>query len=150
MSDRNWDAELKQVDRAIEKAAGSPAPQAASRPSSADGPVRSPGVQAHKPTSAVGVFTRLGLAAALGIGVIFWPYSARCGAGLVAYLATIGVLLSAGTWSAIWTWRHRTGAGHVVALVIILWALILGALDILPRIGYAVATASHPNTWICM
>lgn len=146
MTERNWDAELKKVDRAMErvsdealfpaKAGATPAARAAAS-------------EAQRTTSTIGVFARLALAVALGVAVVFWPYGARCGVGLAAYLATTAVLTGAGVWSAVWTWRHRAAKGHTLALLIVLWGLMLAAVDVLPRTGYAVPSALHPNTWTC-
>ncbi|MFI5310462.1 MAG: hypothetical protein ACHQQ3_04475 [Gemmatimonadales bacterium] len=146
MSGRDWDAELKKIDKHLTSV-----PEEALLPSA---PARSgtsrtgpePGAQA---TSAVGVFARLGLAVALGVGLAFWPYSARCGVGMVAYLAAVATLVTAGAWSSIWTWRHRTAKGHTLALLILLWGLVLGAVDVLPRVGYAKPGAGHPAYWMC-
>jgi hypothetical protein len=92
---------------------------------------------------------RLLLATALGIGMIFWPYSARCGTGLIGYLGAVGVLMGAGVWSAVWTWRHRSSSAHVLSLLIILWGGVLAAQEVLPRAGYAIPTEAHPASWWC-
>jgi hypothetical protein len=52
-------------------------------------------------------------------------------------------------WSAVWTWRHRAARGHVLSLLIVLWGIILGAMEVLPRTGYALPSDSHPATWTC-
>jgi hypothetical protein len=80
---------------------------------------------------------------------LFWPYSARCGAGLLAYLGAVAVVIAAGWWSAFWTWRHRAAKGHVLALLLILWGLVLAAVEVLPRVGYARPDTDHPPTWMC-
>jgi len=95
-------------------------------------------------------FLRLGLASALGVGILFWPYGARCGAGLAAYLGAVVAVVVGGAWSAIWTWRHRTARAHVLSLLLVLWGLVLAAVDVLPRAGYAKPTADHPATWACV
>ena len=146
MTDRNWEAELKKIDHAMEtvsdealfpaKTAKAPAAKAAA-------------ADAQRTTSTLGVFARLSLAVALGVAIAFWPYAARCGLGLAAYLGAVATLIAAGVWSSIWTWRHRAAKGHALALLLVLWGLVLGAIDILPRTGYAVPTASHPTTWTC-
>ena len=100
-------------------------------------------------TRTLGVFARLLLAVVLGIAMIFWPYSVRCGAGLFGYLTAIGVLITAGVWTAVWTWRHRTARGHIVSLAVLSWGLLLGATELLPRLGYAKPTPEHPAIWMC-
>lgn len=146
MSGRDWDSELKKIDRRMETVSDE-----ALFPSKA---ARSPADRAQvenvqQTTSTLGVFARLALAVALGVGIVFWPYSARCGAGMAAYLGAVVTLVTAGVWSSIWTWRHRSAKGHTLSLLLILWGLVLGAVDVLPRIGYAKPGAGHPAYWIC-
>ena len=58
-----------------------------------------------------------------------------------------GVVAASGLWSAVWTWRHRSARGHTLSLLLILWGLVLGAMEVLPRIGYA--KTESPVTWGC-
>ena len=95
------------------------------------------------------MFARLTLAVALGVAIAFWPYAARCGLGLAAYLAAVATLITAGVWSSVWTWRHRAAKGHSLALLLVLWGMVLGAIEVLPRVGYATPTANHPQNWTC-
>ncbi|MDQ6885946.1 MAG: hypothetical protein M3068_01495 [Gemmatimonadota bacterium] len=100
-------------------------------------------------TSTIGVFLRLVLAVALGVAMLFWPYSARCGVGLFAYLGATAAVVGAGIWASVWTWRHRSGQGHVLSTLLIVWGLVLGAIEVLPRVGYAKPDKSHPAAWVC-
>ncbi|MEA3246919.1 MAG: hypothetical protein U9Q74_12255 [Gemmatimonadota bacterium] len=146
MSGRDWDAEMKKIDRAMEKVSDEalfPA-KAAKTPEA-----RAAAADTQRKTSTLGVFVRLSLAVALGVAVVFWPYGSRCGLGLAGYLGVVAVLTGAGVWSAVWTWRHRAARGHVLALLIVLWGLILASIEVLPRTGYAVPTAAHPSSWAC-
>ncbi|MCC7002292.1 MAG: hypothetical protein IT357_09060 [Gemmatimonadaceae bacterium] len=146
MSDRDWDAELKKIDKQMEKVSDEamfPTKGAATPQQKAT----IQGVQAT--TSTFGVFARLSLAVALGVGLIFWPYSARCGLGLAAYLASVSALVVSGVWSSIWTFRHRAAKAHTLSLLIVLWGLVLASIEVLPRTGYAIPTADHPATWGC-
>ena len=146
MSNRDWDAELKKIDRmmggvsdeALLPAKTEPTPQP-----------RTEAVAKQKGTSTVGVMARLVLAVTLGVAMLFWPYEARCGAGLAAYLGAVGVVIGAGVWSSIWTWRHRSSRGHILSLLLILWGGVLGAIEVLPRVGYAKPTPAHPAVWAC-
>jgi len=88
---------------------------------------------------------RLLLSVALGVAILFWPYDARCGLGLTGYLFAVTAVAAGGVWSAIWTWRHRTGPAHVLSILLIMWGLMLGATEVLPRIGYAKEALS----WSC-
>jgi len=146
MNDRNWDAELKKIDRAMETVSDEaifPA-KAAKTPE-----VRAAAEGAQRTTSTLGVFARLSLAVALGVAIAFWPYAARCGLGLAAYLGAVATLIGAGIWSSVWTWRHRAAKGHTLALLLVLWGMVLGAIEVLPRVGYAVPNANHPANWTC-
>jgi hypothetical protein len=91
---------------------------------------------------------RLVLATALGVGMLFWPYPAKCGLGLAGYLAATGVVVAAGAWSSVWTWRHRSSRGHVLSLLLVLWGGVLAGIEILPRIGYAKPDPNRP-AWSC-
>ena len=146
MATKDWDAELKKIDRQLEsvsdeallptKAAATPAARAQIQ-------------EKQRSTNTLGVMARLVLAVVLGGAMLFWPYSARCGAGLLAYLAAVGVVVTAGIWTSIWTWRHRSARAHILSLLIILWGGVLGAVEVLPRVGYATPTLAHPAEWIC-
>jgi hypothetical protein len=146
VSDKNWDEELKKIDKQMERVSDEamfPSKGAASPAAKAQA------VGMQSTTSTFGVFARLSLTVALGVGMVFWPYAARCGLGLAAYLASVSALVVSGVWSSVWTWRHRASKAHTLSLLLVLWGLVLGAIDILPRTGYAIPTAAHPAGWAC-
>ena len=146
MNDRNWDAELKKVDRAME----SMSDEAMFPTKAAKSPeARAVATEAQRTTSTLAVFARLALATALGVAIVFWPYGSRCGFGLAGYLAAVATLIAAAVWSTIWTWRHRAAKGHTLSLLLLLWGLVLASIEVLPRTGYAVPTANHPANWTC-
>ncbi|MCE2940712.1 MAG: hypothetical protein ACK53A_04570 [Gemmatimonadota bacterium] len=144
----DFDSRMRQIDKALESLSDEqllPAPAKGASPAAA--------AQVAEQRAAVRTwpaFLRLGLASALGVGILFWPYGARCGAGLAAYLGAVVAVVVGGAWSAIWTWRHRTARAHVLSLLLVLWGLVLAAVDVLPRAGYAKPTADHPATWACV
>lgn len=161
MTDRDWDAELRKIDQEMAKAASRPAPAPSAPPAAAPSapmgapmslpsgaPMMAP-MGAAPATTSFGVYARLTLAVALGVAIIFWPYVARCGLGLAAYLGAVAAVVISGAWSAVWTFRHRAGRAHVLSLLLVLWGLILAGLDVLPRVGYAKPTTEHPVTWSC-
>lgn len=146
MSERDWDAELKKIDKQMEKVADQailPAPKGAAPAQKAAA------AEVQRTTSTFGVFARLSLAVALGVGILFWPYSARCGFGLATFLGAVAALVVSGVWSSIWTWKHRAARAHTLSLLIVLWGLVLAGIDILPRVGYAIPTVAHPAGWGC-
>jgi len=137
MSDRDWDAEMKKIDQQI---ASIPAQSAAPARAQAQSGGAAPVAMGKPETSTFGVMARLALACA---------YGAKCGFGLAAYLASVTTLVVAGVWSSIWTWKHRAAKAHTVSLLLITWGLVLAAADVLPRVGYAKPTATHPVNWTC-
>ena len=146
MADKDWDRELAKIDKQLESVSDEQLfPKSAAKTT----PERQEIADKQSRTSTLGVMMRLLLSVALGIGMIFWPYQARCGFGLLAYLFAVAVLIGAGGWSAVWAWRHRAGKAHVLSLLIVVWGTILGAQEILPRLGYAKPTLDHPSVWQC-
>jgi len=162
MADRDWDKELAKVDKQLASlsdeallgpaAAAAPTPMAKSEPMgskkakvSASAPVSTE----PKATTSWGVYARLTLSVLAGVAMLFWPYPARCGIGLAGYLGAVGVVFASGVWSSVWTWRHRAGKAHTLSLLLITWGLVLGSMEVLPRLGYAKPDANHPATWAC-
>ena len=142
----NWDEELKKIDRQLESVSDEallPSKQAATPEAKAQVLAK------QAATSTLGVTLRLLLAVTLGVGMLFWPYSARCGVGLFGYLAATGVVSLAGVWTAVWTWRHRSPKGHVLSLLLIVWGMVLAGVEVLPRTGCAMPTPTHPPVWRC-
>ena len=143
---KDWDFELKKIDKQLESVSDEALLSSKAAPT--------PAAKAHvaavqQQTSTFGVFARLVLAVALSVGMLFWPYVARCGIGLAGYLFAVLVVITAGGWTAIWTWRHRSAKAHILSLLLVLWGIILGAMEILPRSGYATPTPDRPATWVC-
>jgi len=134
VSDKDWDKELAKVDKALEGVSDAqlfPDKKNAS-------PAEKAQVAADRSgTRSWAAFLRLTLSTALGVGILFWPYANRCGWGLTGYLAAVIVVALGGVWSAVWTWRHRTAKAHILSILILGWGILLGAGEILPRIGYA-------------
>ena len=145
MSD--WDAELKKIDKQLESMSDS-----ALIPAAKDAPPAAKAqIAAERATTRTwGAFLRLALATALGVGILFWPYERSCGIGLAGYLVAISAILAGGLWSSVWTWRHRTARAHVLSLLIVVWGLVLGAIELLPRTGYARPDTAHPAGWMCV
>ncbi len=142
----DWDRELKRIDRQLESISDDVLIR---EPANATPAERQQVVVERERTSTFAALARLSLAVLVGVAILFWPYAARCGAGLAAYLGAVGVVVLAGAWSAIWTWRHRTARAHVLSLLIVVWGLVLGAMEVLPRAGYAIPTPEHPAAWRC-
>lgn len=144
MSD--WDRKMAKIDKQLESLSDD---QLVGSTKAVTPSERAAVEKARAETSTFGVFARLILSVALGVGIVFWPYGARCGFGLAAYLGAVGVVVASGVWSAVWTFRHRAGRAHALSLLIILWGLVLGSIEVLPRVGYAKPTPEHPTIWSC-
>jgi len=133
---RDWDKEMAKIDKQLESI--SDAQLFPEKKGSAATPAAQAQVSAEREgTTSWPAILRLTLSVLLGVGILFWPYTNRCGLGLTGYLATVVVVVASGVWSAVWTWRHRTGRAHVLSILLIVYGLILGAIETLPRIGYA-------------
>jgi hypothetical protein len=143
---KDWDREMAKIDKQLESISDEALLPAKNAPTPA---AKAEIVATQKSTSTVGVMLRLLLAVAVGVAMIFWPYSARCGIGLFAYLGAVGVVMAAGVWTSVWTWRHRSARGHLLSLLLILWGGVLGAMEVLPRVGYATPSTQHPAEWLC-
>jgi hypothetical protein len=142
----DWDRELAKIDKQLESISDDVLIR---EPANATPAERQQVVVERERTSTFAALARLSLAVLVGVAILFWPYTARCGAGLAAYLGAVGVVVLAGVWSSIWTWRHRTARAHILSLLIVVWGLVLGAMEILPRAGYAIPTPEHPAAWRC-
>ena len=142
----DWDKEMKKIDRQLESISDDALISTTGKKPPAE-KARAGDVQ--RTTTTFGVFARLLLAVVLGLAMLVWPYSARCGPGLFAFLFASGMVVVGGVWSAVWTWRHRSSQAHVLSLLLVVWGLVLAGLEVLPRIGYSIPTTSHPATWMC-
>jgi hypothetical protein len=160
MADRDWDKELAKVDKQLASLSDeallgpAPAPTAGKkavaggqRAARGDQPSRAP--SEPRTTTSWGVYARLTLSVLVGVAMVLWPYPVRCGVGLAGYLAAVTVVVLSGVWSSVWTWRHRASKAHTLSLLLILWGLVLGSIEVLPRIGYAKPDLGHPASWLC-
>ena len=146
MAPHDWDQEMKKIDRQLESLSDEELISA----SAAKSPAERAKVKAvRRETSTFGVFARLVLAVALAVGVLFWPYAARCGLGLFAYLGVTLTVIGGGVWTSVWTWRHRSSRAHLLSLLLVVWGVVLAAVEVLPRVGYAKPDAQHPALWMC-
>jgi hypothetical protein len=143
----DWDRELKKIDQQLESISDSALVPAA--PKSAAPAARAEVAAERAKTHTWGAFLRLALATALGVAILFWPYPKTCGLNLAGYLVAAAVVTLGGLWSSVWTWRHRTARAHVLSLLLVLWGLLLAAIEVLPHAGYAKADPARPAGWSC-
>ena len=153
---RDWDRELADIDRLIEKMpAKPPVEQPAGAPRAPGAPPTRPGTMLPGPGAGPGRRAARGqvlgtwlvvlMVVALGAFLPFWPYVNECGRGLFGYLGAVAVVVLGAVWCAGLTWRNRRPVAHLLSIVALLWGLALAAERILPRIGYAADSA----TWMC-
>lgn len=93
----------------------------------------------------LGVWVRVGLGLVVGVLMTQWPYRHGCGLSLYLYMAAVVAVTVAGVWGALSSWKLRMGVAHLLALLVVGWGLVLGATQVLPRVGYAARAA----TWQC-
>lgn len=160
MSDRDWDRELANIDRRLGAVppvaapgrvpAGTPPLQGAVDPGPPRRTVGTPVAPGRRSWRAqLALLLRLVIGVAVVAALVYWPYPARCGAGLAYYLALVAALAVAGLTTSTSAWRHRAPFVHVLGLAMLVAAAVLGARDVLPRVGYAIPTAAHPASWSC-
>lgn len=154
MADRDWSKELAKVDKQLaslsdDELLGTAPKPAANAPRGSNAPAAPPAAKPERKTNAFGVYARVLLAIALGVATIVWPYENRCGVGLAGYLAAATAVVAGGLWASVWTWRHRAPRAHTLSLLIVLYGLVIGSLNVLPRIGYGKPSARYPANWSC-
>jgi hypothetical protein len=147
MSNIDWNAEVRRLEREFEGKAPEPTPAElnARRATQRRAQEREDAVNA-----AIGASARVVLVAALAGALYFWPYARACGVGLFAYMGAEALIAAGALWVGAYTWRHRMAKTHGIALVMLLAGLVLLAAQVLPRIGYGKANATHPAQWWCV
>jgi hypothetical protein len=145
---RDWDRELAAIDKVIEQQkSGAPPPPIALPPGTVArvpaGAATPPPVAAGRSVARTWFWTVLALA--LGIGLAVWPYPKACGLQLFFFLGAAAVTVVAGVVGALASWSHHRGVAHLICLLVLLWAGVVGASEALPRSGYA--RESRP--WLC-
>lgn len=160
MSDRNWEQELAKIDKQLasvsdeqllaQNTAAQRAPLAAPASAKSAPAAKAAAVLAptHQPRRWI-AWAQLSVAIAAGAGLWFWPWATRCGLNAMSFTAATGAVTALGLWSAVGSWRHRQGLAHVLSFVVMVWGLVLGAREVLPRMGYAIPTIERPAGWGC-
>src|SRR5437764_289771 len=125
----DWDKELAKIDKQLASMGDDQlvAPtSAAARPSLPAGkskaapstPIADTGTTPMSRGAVFALYLRVGLSVALAVGMLFWPYDAKCGAGLGLYLGAVIAVIVSGAWSAVWSWRHRAARLHTLSLLL--------------------------------
>jgi hypothetical protein len=133
---RNWDRELADIDRVIDKGPG---------PAGAPARLPAPGSPPVVKGSVAMTWFWVVLALLLAVALPLWPYGKACGLQLFFYLGAATLALLAGGAGAVSSWATRRGLAHVLSLLVVVWAGAMGAREVLPRIGYA----AQSKPWLC-
>jgi hypothetical protein len=141
-----WAAQLKKIEREFEGLPPEPSPALKKMQSEED---RRAQERIQQRAAKIGGGARLVLVAALFLALAFWPYERACGLGLFEYLGVEAVIIVGGVWVALTTWRYRLPKMHTLSLLTILAGLVLMAMEILPRNGYAAVDPKNPPHFSC-
>ena len=146
MSEINWAVELRKIEREFDGLPPEPTPAELRQRRDVERQERQ-----HQDAVAAsfGVYFRLTLVGGLAVSLACWPYDVSCGPMLFGYLSAVVVLVIGGAWTATATFTHQMAWRHLIALTVIFWGMMLGAAEILPRIGYANPSPGRGTTWSC-
>lgn len=141
---RDWDKELANIDKAMERQGSTPPAIGGGGPVSPPpraGQVGTGTTRGHIVLTWFWVLLALALAAVL----LLWPYDKGCGLYLGLFLGAVGTTVVFGLLGAFSSWSHRRGIAHVTSLLVLVWAAVAAAREILPRTGYA----RQNLPWLC-
>ncbi len=139
---RDWDRELADIDKVI----GQRDTGAAGQPGSvvpAGSGIATPAARGRSSVALTWFWTLL--AVALGVALAVWPYQRACGLQLGFFLGATGLTVAAGFLGAVQSWANRRGLAHMLSLLVLAWAGVVTAGEVLPRTGYA----RESRTWLC-
>ncbi|MEP6766241.1 MAG: hypothetical protein ABJB66_18155 [Gemmatimonadaceae bacterium] len=163
MTDRNWEQELAKIDKQLASVsdeqllAQNAAPSAPQRgpvaaPNAKAAPVATKAAASVAPSKTVGswiAWVQLVVASGAASGLWFWPWGTRCGLNAIGFTTAAGAVTLLGLWSAVGSWKHRQSYAHVLSFGVMIWGLVLGAREVLPRVGYAIPSDARPAGWTC-
>jgi Na+-translocating ferredoxin:NAD+ oxidoreductase RnfD subunit len=132
---RDWDREMANIDRAIAK-----------QQPVTTGPVQSGSASTLPQRRSVALtWFWTGLALLLGVALLLWPYDKNCGIRLIFFIGAGGLAFLAALVGALNSWAYDRGLAHLLSLLMIVWAGIMVAREVLPRVGYA----KEARNWTC-
>ncbi len=143
---RDWDREMADIDRVIDKGGSGAAGQGSSTGGASLAPTGTPvapTAPARRSVAMTWFWTVL--AVTLAIALPIWPYQRSCGLQLGFFLGATAITILAGFLGALASWVNRRALAHVLSLVVLAWAAVVAAGEVLPRIGYA----QDSRTWLC-
>ena len=137
---RDWDRELADIDKVLEKQESVPA-----GPAPRPGPAALPRAAVPARGSVAVTWLWVLFAVALAVALPLWPYQRACGLQAFVFLGAAAVTVVVGILAALSSWANRRGFAHLIALLVVAWGAIVAAREILPRTGYA----REVRTWSC-
>jgi hypothetical protein len=150
----DWNTELHKIVREFDGLPPEPAPAPRRRrPSKTE--IRLERIQEiaakydfYERLSAVGVWARLLLVTVLTVSLFWWPYGRECGFGLIAFLVSNAMAIVGGISLVVRASRDRARwqLGGALLVIIAAWTVI--AMNTLPRLGYSPAGGPSPR-WSC-
>lgn len=146
LSEINWAVELRKIEREFDGLPPEPTQTELRHRRETD---RMDRERQDAAAASFGVYFRLTLVLGLAVSLACWPYEVTCGAMLSGYLGAVIMLVVAGVWTATATFTHRMPKRHLTAVLVVLWGLMLGAAQVLPRIGYANPAPGRSTMWRC-
>ena len=93
----------------------------------------------------LGTWARIAIGCFVAGAMTQWPYAHACGFELGLYLAAVGMVIVTGAWGGLFAWKNRLVLAHIVSQGLIVWGFVLGAGQVLPRVGYAM----EQGVWGC-
>ena len=146
VSEINWNAELRKIDREYSGLPPEPSPASAKAKRELE---RIQQEERDNRKGRIGVYARMTPVTALCVAIVFWPYASRCGQPLYNFLGAVAAVTLGGFWISALTWRWRMPKTHILAALVVLWGLTIAASEVLPRLGYAKPDAQRPAGWSC-
>ncbi|HKW49086.1 MAG TPA: hypothetical protein VJN70_16660 [Gemmatimonadaceae bacterium] len=146
LNEINWAVELRKIEREFDGLPPEPTPTELRQKRDVE---RNERDRQDAASASFGVYFRLTLVFGLAVSLACWPYDVTCGAMLSGYLGAVIMLVVAGIWTATATFTHQMPKRHLAAVLVVLWGLMLGASQVLPRIGYANPAPGRSTAWRC-
>ncbi len=143
---RDWDKEMAEIDKVIERSSGVAGQRGVpDKPGGARPATRTePSAPATRRSVAL-TWLWAALSVALALALLVWPYDKACGIRLAFYLGAAAMTAVVGLLGSAAAWSNRRVLAHVISLLVVAWAAVMAAREVLPRIGYAKEAA----TWSC-
>ena len=146
MSQVDWNAELRKIEREFDGLPPEPTPAELRARRAAEQRAEE---RRKERAVRLGVRVRLVLVVVLAGAIGFWPYRRDCGIGLLAFVGAEGMVVAGGVWLMVCTWKARMAKTHALALLLLLSGLMLIGHQVLPRTGYAKADPADRMPWWC-